>query len=50
MTDFEDHLTYLRAWWQRHGSDVFDNADDWINSLTNVELLEALSWEEGFGA
>jgi hypothetical protein len=44
MDEFEARLTYLRSWWLRHGSDMFNSADDWINSLTNVELLEVLSW------
>jgi hypothetical protein len=46
MTDlFEARLTYLRDWWAKHGNTVdFDTADDWINSMTNVELIEALSW------
>jgi hypothetical protein len=50
MTDlFEARLIYLRDWWAKHGNTVdFDTADDWINSMTNVELIEALSWEEGF--
>lgn len=42
----EDRLTYLRQWWEKHGSSAFESADDWINSLTNVELLEALTWIE----
>lgn len=45
MTDlFEDRLEYLRKWWSAHGPITFDSADDWINHMTNVELLEALSW------
>jgi hypothetical protein len=46
MTDlFEARLTYLRDWWAKHGNTVdFDTADDWINSMTNVELLCTLSW------
>lgn len=39
-------LEKLRDWWDRHGSRVYDSADDWINSLSNVELLETLSWFE----
>ena len=42
---FERRLEQLRDWWESHyGSDLFENADEWINSLSNVELLEALSW------
>ena len=46
MTDlFEARLIYLRDWWAKHGNTVdFDTADDWINSMTNVELLCTLSW------
>ena len=44
MDDFEKRLNYLRGWWERHGSTMWDSADDWINSLTNVELIEHLSW------
>ena len=44
LDEFEARLTYLRGWWVQHGSHMFDTADDWINSMTNVELLEALSW------
>jgi hypothetical protein len=45
MDEFEARLTYLRWWWERHGSTaIFTTADEWINSLTNVELLEVLSW------
>jgi len=46
MTDlFESRLIYLRGWWQQHGDAVrFDTADEWIDSMSNVELLEALSW------
>ncbi len=45
MTDlFEARLAYLREWWEQHGSTVYGSADDWINSMTHVELLEALSW------
>ncbi len=44
MDEFEARLAYLRWWWERHGPRIFDTADDWINSMTNVELLEALSW------
>jgi hypothetical protein len=46
MSDIENRLAYLRNWWWRHGNDEFTRPDDWINSLTNVELLEALSWAE----
>jgi hypothetical protein len=45
MDEFEARLSYLRWWWYRHGStSIFTTADEWINSLTNVELLETLSW------
>ena len=42
--DFEARLNYLRNWWEEHGSQIYSNADEWINDMTNVELLEALSW------
>ena len=42
---FEQRLAGLRAWWEKHGNfDHYDNADEWINDMTNVELLEALTW------
>ena len=44
MDEFQARLDYLRHWWTQHGSSMFNSADDWINSLTNVELLEVLSW------
>ena len=44
-SDTEEKLDYLRWWWGRYGNSVdFNTADDWINSLTNVALLETLSW------
>lgn len=43
---FEARLSYLRDWWRQHGDNRFDDPDDWINSLSNVELLEALDWME----
>jgi hypothetical protein len=45
MDEFEARLDYLRSWFRQHGSTyMFADADDWINSMTNVELLTALSW------
>jgi len=44
MDLFESRLEYLRGWWERNGPYHFKGADDWINHMTNVELLEALSW------
>ena len=44
MDPFEARLNYLREWWEEHGPTIYDSADDWINYMTNVELLEALSW------
>ena len=46
MSDlFEARLLYLRDWWAKHGdTEAFDTADEWINSLTNVDLLRTLSW------
>ena len=42
---FEQRLEYLRDWWAQHGnSSLYENADDWINNMSNVELLEALQW------
>ena len=42
---FEARLEYLRDWWLRYGDTrSYATADDWINSMTNVELIEALSW------
>lgn len=41
---FERRLEQLREWWECHGGDLFESADEWINSMSNVELLEALSW------
>lgn len=42
----ENLLALLRGWWERNGPYDYDSADDWINSLSNVELLEHLSWLE----
>lgn len=42
----ENILEALRAWWAKHGPDHFADADEWINSLSNVELLEVISWIE----
>ena len=39
-------LKYLRDWWPKHGSSLYENADEWINSFTNVELIEQLAWPE----
>lgn len=39
-----EKLEALRDWWERHGSENYATADDWINSLTNVELIGALGW------
>ena len=44
MDEFQARLEYLRQWWAQHGCSRFATADDWLNSLTNVELLETLSW------
>ena len=44
MDLFEARLDYLREWWSEHGPTIYDDADDWINSMTHVELLTALSW------
>ena len=39
-----DTLDKLREWFAKHGSSMFKDADEWINHMSNVELLEALSW------
>jgi hypothetical protein len=44
MDEFEARLEYLRDWWDEHGHRIYGSADEWINSMTNVELLVALSW------
>jgi hypothetical protein len=45
MDEFEARLEYLRRWFVQHGpTHLFADADDWINNMTNVELLTALSW------
>lgn len=46
MKSLAERLEYLRKWWERHGSGVHESADTWINSLDNVELIEALSWAD----
>lgn len=35
-------LKALRDWWNKHGGSGYRDADEWINSLTNVELIERL--------
>lgn len=40
------HLERLREWWAKHGSNLYADADEWINSMTNVELMETFDWFE----
>lgn len=44
---FGRRLEALRLWWDEYGSSQYASADDWINSMSNTQLLEALSWVEG---
>lgn len=37
-------LEKMRAWFNQHGSSRYRDADEWINQMSNVELLETLSW------
>lgn len=41
-----ERLEYLKDWFDKHGPSYFDNAEDWINSMSNMELIEHLMYGE----
>lgn len=35
-----DYIERLEKWFDRHGSSMFEDANEWINNMSNFELLE----------
>ena len=39
-----DNTEKLEHWFERHGSSLYDDWKDWVNSMSNLELLHTLEW------